>query len=93
MIRLHDGSVWGTGVNKYGQLGVGSRDNSQVFLRSIPSGAKAVTAGSYHSMVLRQDGTVWTTGSDQFGQLGMGGNPNNSRKRNIFVDVNGVAGQ
>ena len=36
----------------------------------VTSGAKAVTAGSDHSMVLKQDGSVWAAGQNEHGQLG-----------------------
>ena len=29
-----------------------------------------MTAGSFHSIVLKQDGSVWATGSNDVGQLG-----------------------
>ena len=32
----------------------------------------AISAGYYHSMVLKRDGSVWTTGTNKHGQLGDG---------------------
>ena len=38
----------------------------------VHAGAQAITAGYFHSMVLKADGTVWATGWNHFGQLGDG---------------------
>ena len=40
-------------------------------VQKIPQ-AKAVAAGSYHSLVLTQQGHVWATGANKYGQLGAG---------------------
>ena len=50
----------------------------------ISSGAKAISAGYEHSMVLKQDGSVWATGRNNFGQLGT--QPPN-KFRTTFVQV------
>ena len=39
----------------------------------ITAGAKAVAAGAFHSMVIKEDGSVWATGSNEYGQLGVNG--------------------
>ena len=40
------------------------------FVQVLCSNAKAIAAGSYHSMVLKEDDTVWVMGNNDFGQLG-----------------------
>ena len=35
-------------------------------------GVKAIAAGDWHSMVLKNNGDVWTTGFNRYGQLGDG---------------------
>ena len=37
----------------------------------IVSGVKAVAAGGYHNILLKQDGGVWATGWNRYGQLGL----------------------
>ena len=73
-----DGTVWGTGVNTFGQLGIDMNNNTMqttfvqaVFMHGI---AKAVAAGSEHSLVLTQNGNVYSAGSNVDGQLGDGSN-------------------
>ena len=74
IILKQDGSVWTTGYNRYGQLGDMVFRNIQRtnFVQVLSGGVKAIAAGGFHSMVLKQDDTVWTAGSNQFGQLGDG---------------------
>ena len=69
-----DDSLWATGANDYGQLGVGLRTAPIThFVKVFSGGAIAVAAGGAdggHSMVLKQDGSVWATGKNMYGQLG-----------------------
>ena len=70
MILKHDGSVWATGYNEYGQLGSGWTSSSRIFVQVISDGVRVIAAGSFHSMVLKQGGSLWATGSNQDGQFG-----------------------
>jgi len=63
-----DGTVWSWGNNSYGQVGVNGAtilytpaqmlDNTDVAITDV----KMISAGRYHSAVLKTDGTVWVTG-------------------------------
>ena len=72
MVMSHDGSVWTTGWNMYGQLGDGSTEDSTGFREVISGGVEAVAAGDGHSIVVKQDGSVWAVGRNSNGQLGDG---------------------
>ena len=74
IVLKQDGSVWVTGRNNYGQLGIGAMATSftSTFRQVISTGTKAVAAGDYHSMVLKDDGSLWGTGANLYGQLGDG---------------------
>ena len=48
---------------------------------------KAIAAGGYHSMVLKNNGDVWTTGYNDWGQLGDGTSGN---IKNLFAFVIGT---
>ena len=41
-------------------------------MRTISAGVKAVAAGGYHSMVVKEDNSIWATGSNEDGQFGDG---------------------
>ena len=84
MILRQDKSVWGAGANNFGQLGFGSATKFDTnFVEVLAGAARAVAAGSAHSMVLKQDGSVWATGRNQYGQLGDG----TGKDREHFVKV------
>ena len=46
------------------------------------TGVQAISAGSLHSMVLKQDGSVWTTGWNIYGELGT-----ETKQLNSFTEV------
>ena len=73
LVLKNDGSVWATGSNEFGQLGVGTKSNQMSYVKVVSSGATAVAAGAEHSAIVKQDGSLWTTGIDIAGQLGDGG--------------------
>ena len=59
-----DGSVWSTGLNSNGELGMSlAMASSKSFVQVIPGGATSAAAGFVHSMVAKEDGSVWITGS------------------------------
>lgn len=67
-----DGSLWASGFNANGQIGVG---NYQVYyslftLVNSQNQWKAVAAGEQFSLAIRQDHTLWSWGNNYFGQLG-----------------------
>ncbi len=74
----HDGTVWCSGSNDQGQLGLGvaSTMNSPTPMQVRDSNAEliadatAVGAGREHACAIRKNGTVWCWGINQSGQLG-----------------------
>merc|ERR1719506_1903714 len=77
MVLKADGSVWTTGENQWGAHGDGSPKTTSVIIRKnfvkvFDSGVKAVSAGIYHSQLLKTDGSVWASGLNDLGQLGDG---------------------
>lgn len=71
-ILLADGTVWTTGDDTYGQLGVGGTAvDSQIPVQVTGlANVKAVAAGDHHCAVLLADGTLRTWGRNHHGQCG-----------------------
>jgi hypothetical protein len=75
-----DGTVWGWGMNKYGQMGnttVSPYVTSPVLVSNSSAGgpinnALQITCGYQFGAALATNGTVWTWGSGSHGELGDG---------------------
>ncbi|MCL2129855.1 MAG: hypothetical protein FWH35_05825 [Treponema sp.] len=80
-----DGSLWASGYNYYGELGIGSRDQQSSFRKVDSAGQniKTIAAGIRHTVVLKEDGTLWAAGYNFNGQLGLG----DTLDRNAFSQV------
>ena len=70
-----DGTLWAWGYNFHGQLGLG--DSGSGTDRAIPTQVGddtdwlAISAGSLHTIALKEDGTLWAWGYNYYGQLGL----------------------
>ncbi|MFY7728675.1 MAG: RCC1-like domain-containing protein, partial [Flavobacterium sp.] len=69
IVLMTDGTIYGTGNNGSGQLGVLSMLNN---LPTLPTGKtpSRIACGGSHTIVLMTDGTIYGTGSNGSGQLG-----------------------
>ncbi len=66
------GSLWAMGDNGYGQLGDGSTTDRATPTPILARGVQAMSAGVYHSLVVKTDGSLWAMGSNYSGRLGDG---------------------
>ena len=71
-VLLNDGSLWGTGSNKYRTLGKTDGDYVVNFVKVFDSGIADVSPGKDFCFVLKTDGSLWGTGLNHIGQLGTG---------------------
>ena len=69
-----NGTLWGWGNNTYGQLGTGGTTSvsSPVSVVGGFTDWCQVSAGSFHSLAVRQNGTAWGWGCNGQGQIGDG---------------------
>jgi alpha-tubulin suppressor-like RCC1 family protein len=75
VILKTDGTVWVTGSNYYGQLGIGAISDTicePIQVLSIPEIIK-ISCGYSHTLLLDIDGNVWAMGNNEYGQLGFVG--------------------
>ena len=91
LFLLDDGSVWGTGLGAYGELGTGTTLQTAipVAVAAPPAWAGkkaiAIAAGLYHSLAALADGSVWAWGPNWYGQLGDGTTTNRLTPVQVFA--------
>ena len=83
---LSDGTIWSTGSNQYGQLGIGNTSHSNGLTQinsvfGIPF--VQIVAGYHHSLALTISGTVFAWGRNNMGQLGVGDVVNKSSPNRV----------
>ena len=80
-----DGSLWTTGQNSSGNLGVGDIEHRSSYV-SVSGGHSFidVSTGSQFAVAIRGDGTAWSWGSNFAGQLGTGNTNNASTPVSVF---------
>lgn len=68
-----DGSLWGTGDNNYGQLGLGfGFTQTNLPQEIVNSNVTAVSTTGYHVLFLESNESLWAMGYNAWGQLGDG---------------------
>ena len=85
-IIKNDGTVYSTGRNDSGQLGLGDTNNRTTFTKVNIDNVKCIYCGYYHSFILKKDGTVYSAGNNYYGQLGLGDNTNRSTFTKVNID-------
>lgn len=63
-----DGSLWMCGANRYGQLGDGTTNNSNAFIK-IMDGVNSVSCGTEFTAAVKSDGSLWMWGTNYYGVL------------------------
>lgn len=84
MVIRNDNSLWTSGQNNFGQLGIGNNSNTNV-LNQVGTGTnwQLISAGFVHSHAMEIGANLWSAGRGLEGQLGVGSNTNS----NIIVMV------
>lgn len=58
-----NGSLWMCGDNRSGQLGNGTQESSQTYIK-IMDGVRSVSFGESHAAAIKTDGSLWMWGSN-----------------------------
>lgn len=84
-----DGTLWATGRNDKGQLGVGNTTDRTV-LTQIGSDSDwvKVYAGPETTMAIRSNGTLWAAGDNTYGNLGVGDQTNRISMTQVGIGTN-----
>lgn len=79
-----DGTLWGTGRNSWGQLGIGTNEDISTLVQiGNDSDWVSVYCKVNITFAIKTNGTLWACGSNNFGQLGDG----TTIDRNIFTQI------
>jgi len=70
-----ENNVWGYGSNTFGILGIGKAEQNSYYNFTLMPGikAKAISAGSFHCLIIDLEGKVWGCGRTSSGELGLNG--------------------
>ena len=73
IILKTDGTVWSTGYNNNGQLGIGNTNKQAYFVQVTKNvdNVNEIICGNYESYILKNDGSVWACGYNNFGAMGL----------------------
>ena len=95
IILKEDGTVWGTGYNGEGELGIGHNNKTTKIQQVKDSTGKDVLSniiqisiGATHTLALDSEGNIWSFGHNNYGQLGI----NNLTNKNLPQRVLGIDG-
>ena len=66
-----DNTLWASGNNEYGQMGVGNTTGASTF-KQVFTDVGTVTGSFGLTMVRRTDGTIWVAGNNTYGAFGDG---------------------
>ena len=84
-----DGTLWGTGTNNSGQLGVGDTANKSSFTQAMSgvstplTNVRSVFTFNSSTFAIQNNGSLWVAGLNSTGQLGLG----NTTNQNFFTQV------
>ena len=73
-IIKNDGSIWATGYNYFGQLGLNNTVDKNVFTQVYTdiTDIKQIACGQNYTIILTNDGSLWACGSNNYGEQGLG---------------------
>ena len=89
IILKNDGTLWGSGYNRLGHLGLGDTTNRNIFTK-ITTDIKSAYCGSEYTVALKNDGTLWACGDNHYGQLGLGDTTNRKTLTQVTTNADDI---
>lgn len=86
-ILLSDNTLYSTGRNIYGCLGLGDIIDRNTFTKVPIDNVKQVSLGTYHVLLMTTSNELFSTGDNSYGQLGLG----DSTLRKTFTKVSSAS--
>lgn len=80
---IEDTIVFSTGLNAFGELGLGDNSSHATYTSTELGNVKNVFSGVGLAMALKYDGTLWATGDNSKGRFGNG----TFTSSNVFIDT------
>ena len=92
LILKNDGTLWCTGYNDYGQLGLGNIASKTTFteITTNVDDIKSVYCGCHHTFILKNDGNFWGCGYNSVGQLGLGDSVNRTTFTQVITNADDI---
>jgi len=87
-----NGSLWGMGLNAYGQLGNGGTMDQHSAVQIRSNNVVAVAAGGDHSLFIDSNGGLWVMGDNSSGQLGDNTTTDQHLPEQVGANVTAIAG-
>ncbi len=85
----NNGTLWATGENSDGQLGLGDNIDRNVFTQvGTDTNWSKVSASGYHTFGIKTDGTLWAWGLNNEGQLGLNNTTNYNTPQQVGSATN-----
>ena len=91
-ILKNDGTLWSTGYNIWGALGLGDNTNRNTFIQVTTNAndIKSVYCGGFHIFILKNNGTLWGCGRNDYGQLGLGDTNHRYTFTQVTINVDNI---
>lgn len=90
LVLMKDGTLWGCGDNRHGQLGNNNKSKFNTTLIELMSGIKNMYSHYSNCFFIKPDNTLWGCGHNSEGELGIGNREEINMPVKILDNVNDV---
>jgi alpha-tubulin suppressor-like RCC1 family protein len=91
LVLTEDGTLYGSGTNNDGQLGLGEFSQLPQPLTKISENIEKIACGAWHSLMITKNGDLYSSGWNSQGSLGIGNTENTCSMTRVMGNVVSVA--